>query len=95
MSTVGLTALTTASRSRGEPFAEPHLRGQRGRPGEIALVHVADLLVVHDEAMAVEAGDGACQGLALQARAAKSVAHEARDADSGGARAEDDRPAAP
>ena len=64
---------------------EAHLRRESRRPCEVPLVDVLDLLVVHDETLAVEVRDGASQGLARETRAPERVAQQPGDADAGGA----------
>src|ERR1019366_8935862 len=56
----------------------------------LALVDVLDLLVVHDEALAVEVRDGPSQVVPLKARAPERVAQQPGDADAGGTRSQDD-----
>ena len=59
ISTVGLTARTTASRSRAPALPSPAFAASAAGQANVALVRVRDRLVVDQQAAAVEAGDGA------------------------------------
>ena len=71
MSTVGLSALHRPRADRAPGRAQARGSASAARPGQLALVLVADRLVVDHEAAAVEAGDGARQVVARQPLAAQ------------------------